>query len=208
MAMEINSNYSNYAGSYVNAVNRKKQTAEGAGKYDMYSAAITKAESDKTFKMGTATREATGNGDGKNIGVMAIGNQAYLAQYSENSTPAKPIVKVGDYEVSVNDVDPENATEIEMFALMSHLDKTGQSQNEGMSSFSKMRTYSKQAESNGFCSGIADADKVWDSKRNWTEIIGNARKTYSKSLIPGIYALTRKCDSLLNVMQKWIENRK
>lgn len=165
------------------------------------------AESDKTFKMGTATKEATGNGDGKNIGVMAIGNQAYLAQYSENSTPAKPIVKVGDYEVSVNDVDPENATEIEMFALMSHLDKTGQSQNEGMSSFSKMRTYSQQAEYNGFCSGIADADEAWNSKKNWTEIIENARKTYSQSLIPEIYALTRKCDSLLDVMQKWIENR-
>ncbi len=208
MAMEINRNYSNYAGSYANAVNSKKQTAEGVDlEYNMYSAAITKAESDKTFKMGTATREATGNGDGKNIGVMAIGNQVYLAQYSENSTPAKPIVKVGDYEVSVNDVDPENATEIEMFALMSHLDKTGQSQNEGMSSFSKMRTYSQQAESNGFCSGIADADEAWNSKRNWTEIIENARKTYSQSLIPEIYALTRKCDSLLDVMQKWIENR-
>lgn len=45
-------------------------------KYNMYSAATTKAESDKTFKMGTATREATGSGDGKNIGVMAIGSQA------------------------------------------------------------------------------------------------------------------------------------
>lgn len=185
------------------------ETRYGAGlEYNMYSAAITKAENDKTFKMGIATREATGNGDGKNIGVMAIGNQAYLAQYSENSTPAKPIVKVGDYEVSVNDVNPENATEIEMFALMSHLDKTGQSQNEGMSSFSKMRTYSQQAECNGFCSGIADAHEAWNSKRNWTEIIENARKTYSQSLIPEIYALTRKCDSLLDVMQKWIENRK
>ena len=125
-------------------------------KYNMYSTTTTKVENDKTFKMGTATREATGSGDGKNIGVMAIGGQAYLAQYSENSTPSKPIVKVGNYEVSVNDVDPENATEIEMFALMSHLDKTGQSKNEGMSSFSKMRSYSQQAERNGFCNGIAD----------------------------------------------------
>ncbi len=174
---------------------------------NMYSAAITKAESDKTFKMGTATREATGSGDGKNIGVMAIGNQAYLAQYSEHSTPANPIVKVGDYEVSVNDVDPENATEIEMFALMSHLDKTGQSKNEGMSSFSKMRTYSQEAERNGFCSGIADADEAWNSKRNWSEIIGNARNIYSQSFIPEIYALAGKCDKLLDIMQKWIENR-
>lgn len=184
-------------------------TNYGAGvNYNKYSAAKTKAKSDKTFEMGSATREATGNGDGKNIGVMAIGNQAYLAQYSENSTLANPIVKVGDYEISVNDVDPENATEFEMFALMSHLDKTGQSRNEGMSSFSKMRTYSQQAERNGFCSGIADASEAWNSKRDWTKIIENAKKTYSQSLIPEIYALTKKCVSLLDVMQKWIENRK
>lgn len=184
-------------------------TNYGAGvNYNKYSAAKTKAKSDKTFEMGSATREATGNGDGKNIGVMAIGNQAYLAQYSENSTLATPIVKVGDYEISVNDVDPENATEFEMFALMSHLDKTGQSRNEGMSSFSKMRTYSQQAERNGFCSGIADASEAWNSKRDWTKIIENAKKTYSQSLVPEIYALTKKCVSLLDVMQTWIENRK
>ena len=57
------------------------ETNYGAGvNYNKYSAAKTKAKSDKTFEMGSATREATGNGDGKNIGVMAIGNQAYLAQ--------------------------------------------------------------------------------------------------------------------------------
>ena len=173
-----------------------------------YETAKTKDKSDKTFTMGTATREAIGNGDGKNIGVMAIGNQAYLAQYSENSTPANPIVKVGDYEISINDVDPENATEIEMFALMSHLDKTGQSHNEGMSSFSKMRTYSQQAECNGLCSGIANANEAWNSKRDWNEIIENARKIYSQSSIPEIYALTRKCTGLLDVMQKWMESRK
>lgn len=176
-------------------------------KYNMYSAATTEAENDKTFRMGTATREATGSGNGENIGVMAIGNQAYLAQYSENSTPSNPIVKVGNYEVSVNDVDPENATEIEMFALMSHLDKTGQSKNEGMSSFSKMRSYSQQAERNGFCNGIADTKEAWNIKRNWTEIIENARQTYSQSLIPEVYMLTGKCDKLLDVMQRWIGNR-
>ena len=185
------------------------QSHNGVGlEYNMYSSTSTKAENDKIFKIGDATREATADGDGKNIGVMAIGNQAYLAQYSKNSTPTNPIVKVGNYEVSVNDVDPENATEIEMFALMSHLDKTGQSKNEGMSSFSKMRTYSQQAERNGFCSGIADANEAWNNKRNWTEIIGNARQTYSQSLILEVYALTKNCDNLLDVMQKWIENRK
>ena len=47
------------------------------------------------------------------------------------------LLKLVITEISVNDVDPENATEFEMFALMSHLDKTGQSRNEGMSSFQR-----------------------------------------------------------------------
>ncbi len=42
---------------------------------------------------------------------------------------------------------------------------------------------------------------------NETKIIENA-KTYSQSLVPEIYALTKKCVSLLDVMQTWIENRK
>lgn len=158
------------------------------------------------FEIGSATKEATAPGDGKNIGIMTIGNQGYIAQYSEKSTPTNPIVKVGNYEVSVNDVDPQNATEIEMFALMSHLDKTGQSHNEGMCSFSKLRTYSRQAENDGFCDGIGDVDIAWNSKRDWTKILQNARNTYATSTIPEIYALTGKCDNLLNVMSRWIEH--
>jgi len=163
-------------------------------------------KNDTTFQIGSATRESTAKGDGQNIGVMTIGNQAYLAQYSENSTAENPIVKVGNYEISVNDVDPENATEIEMFALLSHLDETGQSQNTGMTSFSKLRTYSQQAQQNGFCSGIANTHEVWNGKRNWLKILQNARQTYSESLIPEVYAMTAKCDHLLDVMQKWTEN--
>jgi hypothetical protein len=36
----------------------------------------------------------------------------------------------------------------------------------------------------------------------------NARQTYSQSLIPKVYVLSRKCDNLLDVMQNWIESRK
>jgi len=132
----------------------------------------------------------------------------YFEQLGFNVQGNNAYGSLNNYEVSVNDVDPENATEIEMFALMSHLDKTGQSKNEGMSSFSKMRSYSQQAERNGFCNGIADTKEAWNSKRNWTEIIENARQTYSQSLIPEVYALTRKCDNLLDVMYKWIEGIK
>ena len=44
-------------------------------------------------------------------------SKGYIAEYADSSTEKDPVTKVGDYEVRVNDVDPKNATEIEMFAL-------------------------------------------------------------------------------------------
>lgn len=38
-------------------------------------------------------------------------------------------------------------------------------------------------------------------------MIENARKIYSQSSVPDIYALTGKCAGLLDVMRKWIESR-
>ena len=61
-----------------------------------------------------------------------------------------PVVKVGKYEVRINDVDPQNATSLEMSALLSYMDDKGLTDNHGMSSYSKMKAYSSQAEYNGF----------------------------------------------------------
>ena len=68
---------------------------------------------DKEF-MGKATSRTTSSSDGKNIGIMTIGNRGFIAEYADSSTEQDPIIKVGDYEGRVNDVDPKNATEIEM----------------------------------------------------------------------------------------------
>ena len=87
---------------------------------------------------------------------MSCGKEknCYIAEYADSSTEKYPIIKVGDYEVRVNDVDPKNATEIEMFALTSYMDDMGLTDNTGMKTFNKMRAYSTQAEYNGFCNFI------------------------------------------------------
>ena len=94
----------------------------------------------------TATSRTTSSDNGKNIGIMTIGNRGFIAEYADSSTEQDPIIKVGDYEVRVNDVDPKNATEIEMFALTSYMDDKGLTDNTGMKTFNKMRAYSSQAE--------------------------------------------------------------
>ncbi len=76
---------------------------------------------------------ASSTGAGKMLGAssIAIGpntQQTMIARYSENSTDQNPVVTVtlgdyGSFAISVKDVDPENANQIEMFALCSYMDE-------------------------------------------------------------------------------------
>ena len=81
----------------------------------------------------SAIRESDSSDNGRAIGVTAVGNIGYVARYADSSTPENPVIKIGDYEVLVNEVDPHNATQLEMFALLSYLDDTNQTNNTGMS---------------------------------------------------------------------------
>lgn len=94
-----------------------------------------------------------------------------LAKYADSSTPAEPIIKVGDYEVRVNDVDPNNATELEMFALMSYMEDVGMIEKHGMDSYSKMKAYASQSEYDGVCSGIYDEQAFWDKNRTGLQLL-------------------------------------
>ena len=167
-------------------------------KYAFGAGSLTTQESDF---MGKATSLTTSSDKGKNIGVMTIGSKGYIAEYADSSTEKEPIVKVGKYEVRINDVDPKNATEIEMFALTSYMDDKGLTDNTGMKSFNKMRAYSKQAEYNGFCSGIAIDNTAWTQNRDWTAILQNAKESYLK--IPETYSQGLNCQRIVSNLEKW-----
>ena len=136
---------------------------------------------------------------------MTIGNIGYIAKYADSSTEEDPIIKVGDYEVRVNDVDPKNATEIEMYALTSYMDDKGLTDNIGMKTFNKMRAYSQQAEYNGFCNGISDPDMAWTKNRDWTAILQNAKETFFG--IPQAYNQGINCENIVAGLERWAETR-
>ncbi|MBO4457143.1 MAG: hypothetical protein J5802_05450 [Butyrivibrio sp.] len=117
-------------------------------------------------------------GRGKRIGVTTIGDKGYIAMYAASSTEEDPVVKVGKYEVHVKDVNPNHATELEMFALLSYMDDQELTDNHGMSTYSKMKAYAGQAEYNGFVSGIGDAYLALSAKRDWIGILRNAKETF------------------------------
>ena len=172
---------------------------------DFYRAGYRKNSSNdlasKYTTMGSATQETTSSNNGKTIGVTTAGNTGLLAKYADSSTPAEPIIKVGDYEVRVNDVDPNNATELEMFALMSYMEDVGMIEKHGMASYSKMKAYASQSEYDGVCSGIYDEQAFWDKKQDWFAIIDNAKQTFSG--MTETYSQSVECGKLLSYFDKW-----
>ena len=172
---------------------------------DFYRAGYRKNSSNdsvsKFTTMGSATQETTSSNNGKTIGVTTAGNTGLLAKYADSSTPVEPIIKVGDYEVRVNDVDPNNATELEMFALMSYMEDVGMIEKHGMASYSKMKAYASQSEYDGVCSGIYDEQAFWDKKQDWFAIIDNAKQTFSS--MTETYSQSVECGKLLSYFEKW-----
>ena len=172
---------------------------------DIYHAVYSKNNSNdsasKFTTMGIATQESTSSSNGKTIGITTAGNTGFLAKYADSSTPAEPIVKVGDYEVRVNDVDPNNATELEMFALMSYMEDVGMIKKHGMASYSKMKAYASQSEYDGVCSDIYDEQAFWDKKQDWFAIIDNAKQTFSG--MTETYSQSVECGKLLSYFEKW-----
>ena len=151
--------------------------------------------------MGNATSLSESSDNGKRIGITTVGDRGYIAMYADSSTEQNPIVKVGDYEVRVKDVDPNNATKMEMFALMSYMDDKGLTNNQGMKSFNKMIVYSSQAEYNGYCSGISDENAAWTVERDWIGILGNAKETFFS--IPQTYNQGLECEKITQNLKKW-----
>ena len=156
---------------------------------------------DDFASMGSATSLSESSDNGKRIGLTAVGNVGYIAMYADSSTEQDPIVKVGDYEVRVKDVNPNNATKMEMFALMSYMDDKGLTNNTGMKSFNKMTAYSSQAEYNGYCSGIYDENAAWTVERDWIGILGNAKETFFS--IPQTYNQGLECEKIIENLKKW-----
>ena len=151
--------------------------------------------------IGNATSLSESSDNGKKIGITTVGNVGYIATYADSSTEQEPIVKVGDYEVRINDVDPSNATKMEMFALMSYMDDKGLINNQGMKSFNKMTAYSAQAEYNGYCSGISDENAAWTVERDWIGILGSAKETFFGN--SQTYEQGLECQKLIGNLEKW-----
>lgn len=107
----------------------------------------------------------------------------YSASYDEDSTMGNPIINirmesknkgVQTYKVSVNQVDLTNATELELLALCSHVDKMGMSEaSNAANSYSTLLYYAKNSAIGN--QSARNADEFMSLCRDWSAMVTDAQ---------------------------------
>lgn len=123
------------------------------------------------------------------------------AQYAAESTPDNPVIQVTSnyggqwvsYNVNVNEVDPRNASQLEMFALLSYSDDQGISDGGTFGSYHQMKVYADNAQANGYWEGNGSWDDFVNAKHDWLSLMTQMADDYSRA---GIYSQSLNCQKL------------
>lgn len=146
---------------------------------------------------------------GEFLGITMIPEEGQSVTYgmramlSDRSTPDNPIVQVisnlgGEnniYNVDINKINPQNATQLEMFALLSYTDKMGLTDGGSFGSHQQLEVYGNNARLNGYCADLSGKDVFINEKFNWSVIIEKMMKDY---LNAEIYNQYEDCKKLLD----------
>lgn len=126
------------------------------------------------------------------------------------STPDNPIVQVISnlggqkqiYNVAVNKVNPESATQLEMFALLSYSDKMGTTDGGSFGSHQQLEVYAKNAAQNGYCQSLEGEDVFLNETFNWTEIVEKMMNEYQEAELDRQY---KDCKKLYDYFETFKE---
>lgn len=133
------------------------------------------------------------------------------AMLSEKSTPDNPIVQVVSnlggkkviYNVEVNKVNPNNATQLEMFALLSYTDKMGITNGGTFGSHQQLEVYGGNASSIGYCGSLSGEDVFLNERFDWTAIMEKMVEVYKDA---GIENQAEDCKALFDFFATYTEN--
>ncbi len=162
----------------------------------------------------TQMAEDESENNGKVIGLTMIPygdtdvRYGMKAQYAEESTPDHPVIQVTSnyggkqavYKVDVNEVDPRNASQLEMFALLSYSDDQGISDGGSFGSYQRMKNYADNAQMNGYWEGNEDWDSFANAKHDWIAIMNRMTDDYSQA---GVYSQYLKGQELVLTLSRF-----
>ena len=155
--------------------------------------------------------------DGEFLGLTMVPEEGQSVTYgmramlSEKSTPDNPIVQVVSnlggkkviYNVEVNKVNPNNATQLEMFALLSYTDKMGITDGGTFGSHQQLEVYGGNASRIGYCGRLSGADVFLNERFDWTSIMEKMVQVYKDA---GIENQAEDCKTLFDFFATYTEN--
>lgn len=154
-----------------------------------------------TLKSGIIGLSSFGTGD--NFHLLEAG-------YADDSTTDNPIIKVRisdesgankEFKVNINDIDPRNATQLEMFALCSY------AETHGISDLDKNCCSYKTLADCAFIGGYEESDiaDFVEKKQDWVEIVDKAEK-YGKNGKTNVKIADMWIQMLKNLFEAFQEN--
>ena len=163
--------------------------------------------------LSSAVEKSTGKALGKPLSITTIPfndkiSYGMVASYSDATTANNPVIRVSSnwggeqrwYDVHVNEVDPSNATQLEMFALMAYQDDQGITERGTFGSYQKMKAFAHYAELSGYTDGIYDYNSFLNEKKDWISIIKKMLNDYMSN--PLTYGQGLDCQKLIFGMEK------
>ena len=191
----------------------------GRGWYvsEEYETSIVSDETEVyTAKQTGAVSIAEAEDDGEFLGLTMVPEEGQSVTYgmramlSEKSTLDNPIVQVVSnlggkkviYNVEVNKVNPNNATQLEMFALLSYTDKMGITDGGTFGSHQQLEVYGGNASSIGYCGSLLGADVFLNERFDWTSIMERMVQVYKDA---GIENQAEDCKALFDFFATYKE---
>jgi hypothetical protein len=153
--------------------------------------------------MSAASKQIDKQEDGDVLGITMLrepGTNRFWgmkAKYASCSTQDNPVIyvetnyggKTVSYNVNIHEVDPNNASRLEMFALCSYADDIGIGDNSTYGTYSTLRSFEEMANHNGYIDSktgeLSTFDQFQNVKLNWVNM--------SKKVIDLLY----KCNDLI-----------
>lgn len=185
-------------------------TTPGVYTNEYKSKNMTKQTDEYSMKMEMAKRDDRILGIGflheKNSNI----SYGMRAEYADNYSEANPVIKVvvrrsngkEEYNININDIDPRNATEIEMFALCNYADAKGIGTGGTFGSWQTLNYYRDNAAHNGYFKLTNGMDSFESVRQDWMAMVQTMIKDYMEA---GLYKQSLDGKGLLGIFSRFAQ---
>ncbi len=149
------------------------------------------------------------------IAFLDVGKSQSLgmtASYLPKSTPDNPMIQVGitypggvkeTYDIAINEIDPSNATEMEMFALCNYNDALGKKEVAStFGSWHVLKNNGRNAEMIGNFSMAHSVDEFTTVKQDWNAMLGSMKENHMNA---GVFKQALDADKLLEMFKEYMD---